>query len=317
MYHRISEPTCDPWQLAVSPENFERQLNILQSKYKVISLSELLTHLKNKSIPSNAVCITFDDGYEDNYLAAKPLLEKFNCPAAFFIASHYVEHRQSFWWDELEAVILLSKTLPSVLSIDIGNEKFEFRLANDSVLSDIQLEKHKNWIWTENPPTQRCELFLALYRRLKPLLYEQITVVIESIKNWANYNEINEKYYPLTKQQLKEMGDNPLFEIGLHTVTHTALAFQDRERQSKEIIENEKQLKKICKNVTKAAAYPFGNFDETTISITKELALAATFTTRGNTVTNHADIYRLGRFQVKNLNEKEFERQLIRWRKNI
>jgi len=106
MYHRIADLTNDPWQLTVSPDNFEQQLKVLQTKYKLISVRELLTHLTKKSIPSTTVCITFDDGYSDNYLAAKPLLEMYNCPAVFFVSTQYVNQQKSFWWDELERIIL-------------------------------------------------------------------------------------------------------------------------------------------------------------------------------------------------------------------
>ena len=46
--------------------------------------------------------ITFDDGYRDNLLVAKPLLEQHGLPATVFVTTGYVGPGRDFWWDELE-----------------------------------------------------------------------------------------------------------------------------------------------------------------------------------------------------------------------
>src|SRR5215213_3511763 len=81
MYHRIADVPYDPWQLCVTPENFDEQLAYFKKHFNVISLSEFVNDLANRRVKKNTVCITFDDGYTDNFLEAKPLLEKHNCPA--------------------------------------------------------------------------------------------------------------------------------------------------------------------------------------------------------------------------------------------
>ncbi|HYC27552.1 MAG TPA: polysaccharide deacetylase family protein [Chitinophagaceae bacterium] len=86
MYHRIARPVNDHWQLCVSPGNFEQQLQVISR------------HKKN-------IIITFDDGYIDNYTVAKPLLEKYQLPATFFIATGNIDSGKEFWWDELEQLI--------------------------------------------------------------------------------------------------------------------------------------------------------------------------------------------------------------------
>jgi peptidoglycan/xylan/chitin deacetylase (PgdA/CDA1 family) len=83
MYHRVADLKRDPWELAVSPENFEQQLALLRRKYDVITVPELARKLSTHSICSNSICITFDDGYSDNFHVAKPLLEKHECPQLF------------------------------------------------------------------------------------------------------------------------------------------------------------------------------------------------------------------------------------------
>jgi len=84
MYHNIDR---EKNILSVSPENFERQMKFLKErKYNVIGLNELVNLIAhNKRIPGNTVIITFDDGYENLYTNAYPVLKKYNIPAVMFI----------------------------------------------------------------------------------------------------------------------------------------------------------------------------------------------------------------------------------------
>lgn len=95
---RIQEedpPTCDPTQLVaqdafrVFVEHFARH------GYKFIAPSDLNAPL---STSAQYVMITFDDGYYNN-TAALPVLEEFECPATFFVATGHIESGQAFWWD--------------------------------------------------------------------------------------------------------------------------------------------------------------------------------------------------------------------------
>ena len=73
----------------ISPENFEKLMNYLKShNYHVISLNELVSAIKeHKSVSSKSVAITFDDGYENNYTLAFPILKKYQFPATIFVVS--------------------------------------------------------------------------------------------------------------------------------------------------------------------------------------------------------------------------------------
>lgn len=99
MYHRIATAAHDHWQLSVSPQHFEEHLQVLE-RYKVVALPELV-----RNVPRKGIAISFDDGYIDNYTTAKPLLEKYNMPATFFITNNNIENPAEFWWDELEYLL--------------------------------------------------------------------------------------------------------------------------------------------------------------------------------------------------------------------
>ncbi|OIO78912.1 MAG: polysaccharide deacetylase [Candidatus Omnitrophica bacterium CG12_big_fil_rev_8_21_14_0_65_43_15] len=84
MYHNIDEKND---MLSVSPQNFDKQMRFLsQHNYNVIGLGEfanLITAKKN--IPPNTVLITFDDGKNNLYENALPILKKYQIKAAMFV----------------------------------------------------------------------------------------------------------------------------------------------------------------------------------------------------------------------------------------
>jgi peptidoglycan/xylan/chitin deacetylase (PgdA/CDA1 family) len=104
MYHSVSSRRPDPWRNCVDPEHFAEQVVLLRDRYRVMSLADLRRALARQERLSRAVVLTFDDGYRDNLLVAKPLLEQHGLPATVFVTTGYVGSGRDFWWDDLEAV---------------------------------------------------------------------------------------------------------------------------------------------------------------------------------------------------------------------
>lgn len=314
MYHRIAALKTDPWQLAVSPYKFEQHLKILQNKGKLITVKEMVASLKNNAVANNSICLTFDDGYSDNYLEAKPLLEKYQCPATFFIPTHYTGQEQRFWWDELESILLCYKHLPAKFSMPINSQLFEYNLENDRTLTNAQLDKHESWAWPASPPTRRCELYLGIWERIRPLPHIELQVVVNEIKSWASFScPPSTESFPMTHAQLSGLVTHPLIDLGLHTVTHPALSYHTKEIQRLEIAANKKELENIAGKPVETIAYPYGNYNDLTLSVAEELNLNAGFTTAEKVISNLTDPFRIGRFHVKNWNGNEFEKRLVKW----
>ena len=103
MYHSISRGRPDPWSLCVDPDLFAQQVELLHDHYRVVSLGELRSALARNDLLARTVALTFDDGYRDNLLVAKPILEQYGVPATVFVTTGYTGSGRDFWWDELEA----------------------------------------------------------------------------------------------------------------------------------------------------------------------------------------------------------------------
>ncbi|MFM9776363.1 polysaccharide deacetylase family protein, partial [Streptomyces galilaeus] len=83
---------------SISANTFTEHLSYLQQHdFKVIPLNELLTALQaGRSLPDKTVSITFDDGYNNNYEQAAPILEKFNFPYTIFVNPKLIDERKSY-----------------------------------------------------------------------------------------------------------------------------------------------------------------------------------------------------------------------------
>lgn len=86
MYHSVGRNNIPS---TVSPENFAQQMAYLKEKRsQVISLANLADILEKKQPwPAQAVVLTFDDGYADNFTFAWPILQKYNFPATIFLTT--------------------------------------------------------------------------------------------------------------------------------------------------------------------------------------------------------------------------------------
>ncbi|MBQ7098036.1 MAG: polysaccharide deacetylase family protein [Clostridia bacterium] len=83
MYHCVDENIND---VTISQANFRKHLEVIKENgYTPISVDELIDFVNNGTVlPTKPVCITFDDGYMDNYLNAYPLLKEFDFKATIF-----------------------------------------------------------------------------------------------------------------------------------------------------------------------------------------------------------------------------------------
>lgn len=103
-YHRFG---YDKSTLFVKPDNFTRQMEYLKEKgYHVISLDELVEGIKKeKKFNHRSVVITIDDGYEDNFIYAYPVLKKYGFPATMFIIANFIGSKVGYMdWEEVKTI---------------------------------------------------------------------------------------------------------------------------------------------------------------------------------------------------------------------
>ena len=89
--------------LTVSKEEFETQLKYLSEKnYKFLTLSELNKVIEKKEVPEKAVVLTFDDGYDDNFNDAWPIMKKYKAKGTFFIITSKIDKSEYMSKDQVK-----------------------------------------------------------------------------------------------------------------------------------------------------------------------------------------------------------------------
>ncbi|SIT93720.1 Polysaccharide deacetylase [Pontibacter indicus] len=318
MYHRVAALETDIWRLAVSPTHFEEHLQILSRNWRVIPLSELAEDLKNKKLKKNSVAITFDDGYADNYLAAKPLLEKYQLPATFFVTSATIGQQVEFWWDELENIILQTEELPKNLKLEMGSTMLAYDLGPESRLTTALQQRQNQWkAYVNEPPTLRCELYLKIWQALRPLAQYEQQKCLQYLRNWAGIDQpkVRRSYLSMGLEQLQCLSQSRYCEIGAHTVSHPDLTGLSLQAQTKEIRDNRHFLEKATGRKVTLFAYPYGRYNNDTFSVVVSENIAAAVTTNGDLVKPTSHSMLLGRFLVDNWTGQEFEGFLKTWLK--
>ena len=101
-YHRVGPPRGDHVP-TVTAETFERQLNFLvRNKFRVVNLDALVGMIdRGGRIPSRTIVITFDDGYEETFSIAWPLLKRRRFPATVFITPNEVGLEGFANWEQV------------------------------------------------------------------------------------------------------------------------------------------------------------------------------------------------------------------------
>ena len=101
MYHNIDGDSATS-RLSVSPESFKAQMDFLKRRrYNVVKLEDLSEMVRKNQLPSKTIAITFDDGYENNYLNAYPVLKELGLPATIFIIPAMVGSDGYLTWDQV------------------------------------------------------------------------------------------------------------------------------------------------------------------------------------------------------------------------
>jgi peptidoglycan/xylan/chitin deacetylase (PgdA/CDA1 family) len=316
MYHRIAQPISDVWDTAVSPQHFEQHLQHLQKSGNVVPLSLITDSIYAGQLNGNNIAITFDDGYADNFTTAMPLLEQYGLPATFFITAGNHKNTKEYWWDELERTILFTERLPQRFLMSISNGDVDFNIKNEVDLTPKIRASHCAWhAAVQPPPTQRALLYYHLWSKLKLLSYDEQCLVLNKIKKWAKFDiEKNDENKIMSVNELKKLSENNLFTIGAHTATHAALGHHEPDLQKSELTENIDFLQQITGSRIDLVAYPYGSYNGNTLMLAYELGLHGGFTTEEEPVHLPISPFKIGRFQVKDMNGTRFRRQLASWR---
>jgi peptidoglycan/xylan/chitin deacetylase (PgdA/CDA1 family) len=110
MYHHIQDLETAKAQghpgLAVSPQYFQRQMEyLIKHGYTTITMRDLLNFFENNvKISGKPVLLTFDDGYEDFYTNAYPILSRYQLKATMFVPTGLMDNPGYLTWNMINSM---------------------------------------------------------------------------------------------------------------------------------------------------------------------------------------------------------------------
>jgi peptidoglycan/xylan/chitin deacetylase (PgdA/CDA1 family) len=275
VYHRVSHDS-DPFFPPVSPGVFEQQLEFLKQSYNVLDLGELVEHCKRGSLPDRAVAITFDDGYEDNYSVAYPILKNAGLRATIFVTTGVIETGKVLWHHRIFRAFRYATVLRVA---EIAGEPLHIVLESERGAKE---SLGRALTHARTLPAEKCVRFAAeIEEKLRP-----------DFNGWARVSM-------LKWGQMREMYRYGI-RFGSHTVTHPILTRIDDEQIKRELRESRAQLQEEIGGPIAGFAYPNGqacDYDARTIGLLKQAGYEWAVTTRFGYNTRADDVFQLKRDQ--------------------
>ena len=318
LYHRIVDsPSPDPFLLSVTQRHFAEHLEILREHGDLMQVHELAQAFRDGNPPRRGVAITFDDGYANNLVLGKPVLERYDAHATVFVATGYVGKQREFWWDELERLFLQPGVLPDRLCLAVNDRSSEWHLGNATDYSQQQYSEHVCWDIRQKEPGPRQHLYRSIYQLLRPLADPERWQVLDGLRAWASAQAVTRgTHRALTADEVVELAAGGLVEIGGHTVTHPALAELPAETQYREIRESRTELETILGQPVTSFAYPYGSarhYSQKTVALVQEAGFESACSGVSGLVWRGAENFQLRRMTVRDWDGDAFERQLHDW----
>jgi peptidoglycan/xylan/chitin deacetylase (PgdA/CDA1 family) len=303
MYHRIADDPVDYFRLAVSPARFEEHLRVIRRTRHPLSLTHFVHDLVAGTLPTDAVALTFDDGYVDNLVSGKPRLEAADIPATVFLATGYIDRCDAFWWDELATLILLENgphrfeliVRGKSLELDFGGEP---PAREDGTTPTVSLKKRRAALW-------------ALRQALRLLDEEERRLIMVKLRLiFAGRDRRAKLGRAMTAEEVRALVTDGLVSIGAHTVTHPVLSELGAAACHREITKSKLACEALTGAPVTAFAYPYGDFDAEARDAVKNAGFTFACSTRHGPASASSDMFALPRVHVANWNGDEFEEAL-------
>lgn len=314
LYHRVTAQTSDPYLLCISPQHFAEHLEVLRKGYQVIPLKRLVRGLLEGNAPRRAVVLTFDDGYADNLYEARPLLDRYNIPATVFVTTCHIDQEEEFWWDELERLLLLPGMLPETLQLHVKGNIYRWRLGEAARYDEDSHRANRSWNVELDDPGPRQAAFRGVYDVLQPLSSGARRQALGQLRQWAGSEGVcRPTHGTLSSDEVLDLADGGLVEIGSHTVTHPVLSTMPEEDQRDEIQRSKAHLQHILGYPVTSFSYPFGlrsTYTQETVAAVREASFACACSNFPKLIGKDTDPFQLPRFVVQDWDGDTFARLL-------
>ncbi len=278
MYHYVRPLSETPYPeiKGLDLSLFEGQLGYLSKHYSPVSMEQVVASIDgDDALPANPVLLTFDDGYRDHHAYVLPMLEKYNIKGAFYPPARTALDRALLDVNKVHFILAATQDTDALIS------HIETAIEAENAESCRSIADLRNTYFKPQGFDTADVIYVKrlLQQALPEELRNKITddlfrkFVTTDVKSFAD------DLYCGTQElhELLAAGHH----IGSHGEQHYWLSKLTPEKQREDI---ETSLR-LCDALNQPRdgftfCYPYGDFDQATIGILKDLNCAAALTTQ-------------------------------------
>ena len=280
MYHGVvAKPLSVPDWCFIEENVFQRQVQYLKKHFEVLPLYDAVKNLMEGKVRTPTVVLTFDDGFQNNYDIAYPILKNERIPAAIFLTTGFVDTNETAWFCRLNQA--LTETSLSFLvwhgqTLDLSS------------------------------PLKRGQALVVIQKWLKTLPQPELMVELEGVTRELGYNisepiSLHSPFRMLNSDAIREMVGSGLIEFGAHTHSHAILSCLTKKNKREEIIQSVSAVSQLTNYPCRLFAYPNGqkqDYDQESIETLKECGIQFSVTTNSGSNQENAHPLELKRYGV-------------------
>lgn len=263
MYHNFTQ-SSELRRDAVDVNALREQLSFLRRNFNVVPLTNIVEHLiRGEGVKPFTVALTIDDGHRNSYEVLFPLLREFKIPATLFVVTSFIDGEDWIWTDKVLWLSTQSK-LPELAPDVIGGQFAR--------LNRLRPEDRNTWI---EEAAKRARHSIP---KIPP-----------------------KRYSPCSWDELDEMADSGLLEIGSHSVGHPVFATISAGESWDELTNSRIQIEKRLGRSPVSFCFPngkAGDYSAAQLSQVKEVGYKCAVTAEFGMVTNRSNLYELPRIGV-------------------
>lgn len=244
----------------------------VKSWFNVLPLDRAVAHIKAGTLPARAACITFDDGYADNYHVAMPILQRHGLTATFFIATGFLDGGRM--WNDTIIETLRASTEPTLDFSALGLG--QYRIASIA---------------------EKRAAIVALIGQIKYRPGDERVGVSEQLSHLAGVQLPQDLM--MTSHEVKAMRRAGM-QVGAHTVSHPIMASLTDEQARQEIGASKIYLEQLLGEPVGLFAYPNGkpgqDYSQQTVEVVRSLGFDAAVSTQWGASGMGNDMFQIRRF---------------------
>ena len=258
MYHLVGDAE-------LSPRQFAWQLRYLRKHFEPISLGALVDRLQAGTTSGREVAATFDDGVQNHFTMAWPLLQAYRVPATFFVCPGLIESGDWLWRTELR------------MRLSALDNSRRAEAARNAGCPATEVEPIMEW--TKGLPIDAREAF--------------VREIATRTADFTPPQTEMDCHAPLSWDQLRKM-DQGLITIGSHTRTHPMLPTLTEAMLQDQIAGSRRVLEEKLDRSVDLFSYPNGANNPGVVGVVRQHYRAAV-TTRQALVAQDSDRFLLPR----------------------